>query len=346
MTLNIAYIGFGKSAKRYHLPYVLIREQLKVKTIYSRRRHFEEEANYEKYQINFTENIDDILNDPDINLVVITTPSTTHYELAKEVLLHKKHVLVEKPFCLNLEDTKELLALAKQNNCVCLPYQNRRFDGDYLTMKKVIESGVLGEIIEVESHFDYYRPEVNTAMPKSQFGAFYGLGVHTLDQMIALFGRPDYIYSDVRHLRNKNIPDDTFEVQLFYGDLKVIVKTSHLIKMDYPKFIVHGKLGSFIKYGIDLQETCLKANHFPGDEYFGLDPVSAYGTLSYTDSNHKEHTEQVVSELGDYGRVYDELFEIIINHKTAFISEEQILIVMEILALGNQVNHPQVFQLK
>lgn len=346
MTLNIAYIGFGKSAKRYHLPYVLIRENINVKTIYSRTRHMEEELDYSEYNIHFTDNIEDVLNDEDIDLVVITTPSSTHYEWAKKALVHKKNVLVEKPFCLNLKDASELLDLAEQNNCVCLPFQNRRFDSDYLTTKKVIESGVLGELIEVESHFDYYRPEVNANMPNSKYGAFYGLGVHTIDQMIALFGKPDVLYTDVRRLRDKNIPDDTFEVQMFYGDLKVIVKTSHLIKSEYPKFIVHGKLGSFIKYGIDQQETCLKAYYMPGEHDFGVDPVSAYGTLNYLDKDNVEHIEKVVSEIGDYGLVYDELVEILLHKKDAFITKKQILDVMEILELGIQSNKPQLFTLK
>ncbi|WP_337121507.1 Gfo/Idh/MocA family oxidoreductase, partial [Staphylococcus aureus] len=91
------------------------------------------------------------------------------------------------------------------------------------------------------------------------------------DQIISLFGRPDHVAYDIRSLRNKTNPDDTFEAQLFYGDLKAIVKTSHLVKIDYPKFIVHGKKGSFIKYGIDQQETSLKANIMPGEPGFAAD---------------------------------------------------------------------------
>jgi predicted dehydrogenase len=110
------------------------------------------------------------------------------------------------------------------------PYQNRRFDSCFLTMKKVIESGKLGEIVEVESHFDL-SPGGGNQPGVPQDGTFYGLGVHTLDQIISLFGRPDHVAYDIRSLRNKANPDDTFEAQLFYGDLKAIVKTSHLVKL-------------------------------------------------------------------------------------------------------------------
>lgn len=131
----------------------------------------------------------------------------------------------------------------------------------------------------MESHFDYYRPVAETKPGLPQDGAFYGLGVHTMDQIISLFGRPDHVAYDIRSLRNKANPDDTFEAQLFYGDLKAIVKTSHLVKIDYPKFIVHGKKGSFIKYGIDQQETSLKANIMPGEPGFAAD--DSVGVLEY-----------------------------------------------------------------
>ena len=137
------------------------------------------------------------------------------------------------------------------------PYQNRRFDSCFLTTKKVIESGKLGELVEIESHFDNYRPLAETNPGGPQNGEFYGLGVHTLDQIISLFGRPDHVSYDLRSLRNKANPDDTFEAQLFYGDMKAIVKTSHLVQIDYPKFIVHGHKGSFVKYGIDQQRAAI-----------------------------------------------------------------------------------------
>ncbi len=155
-------------------------------------------------------------------------------------------MLVEKPFTPTLEEAKTLFAPANSKGLTVTPYQNRRFDSCFLTTKKVIESGKLGELVEIESHFDNYRPLAETNPGGPQNGEFYGLGVHTLDQNISLFGRPDHVSYDLRSLRNKANPDDTFEAQLFYGDMKAIVKTSHLVQIDYPKFIVHGHKGSFV----------------------------------------------------------------------------------------------------
>jgi predicted dehydrogenase len=189
---------------------------------------------------------------------------------------------------------------------VISPYQNRRFDSDFLALKEVIESGKIGDVVEVESHFDYFRPDSTLHKGSKRDGAFYGLGVHTIDQIIYLFGNPEKVYYDIRSIRNKENPDDYYEVQLYYKDFKVMVKTSHLVKSSYPKIIVHGSKGSFIKYGIDKQEECLKAGIMPkGNKSFGLDTKDNYGVLDYVDEDGKEIKEIVKTPLGDYGRVYE-----------------------------------------
>ncbi|MFU0910122.1 oxidoreductase [Kluyvera intermedia] len=332
MTLHCAFIGFGKSATRYHLPYVLHRKaDWHVAHIY-RRSPKPDEQLPQYAHIHFTSELDDILNDPQVKLVVVCTHADSHFDYAKQALEAGKNVLVEKPFTPTLSQAKELFALAKSKGLTISPYQNRRFDSCFLTTKKVIESGKLGQIIEIESHFDNYRPVDGGKPGLPQDGVFYGLGVHTMDQIISLFGRPQQVSYDIRHLRNKANPDDTFEAQLFYGDLKAIVKSSHLVKLEYPKFIVHGHKGSFIKYGIDQQETSLKANIMPGEPGFGAD--SSVGILEYVDDAGNTVREEVAVETGDYGRVYDALYQTLVNGSENFVSESDALTNMEILERG------------
>ena len=171
---------------------------------------------------------------PELDAVSVCTWNSQHAPCTILALEAGKNVLVEKPFTPTLAQAKELFALAKSKGLTVTPYQNRRFDSCFLTAKKAIESGKLGEIVEVESHFDYYRPVAETKPGLPQDGAFYGLGVHTMDQIISLFGRPDHVAYDIRSLRNKANPDDTFEAQLFYGDLKAIVKSGALITLILP----------------------------------------------------------------------------------------------------------------
>ncbi|GER67038.1 oxidoreductase [Weizmannia acidilactici] len=345
MPLTIAYIGFGKSTNRYHLPYVLIRDSIRVKSIYNRERKPELEQQYEGRGIFFTNQIEDILNDGDIQMVSICTPPDSHYEYAKLCLEAGKHILVEKPFCTTKKEAEEITALAKEKGLVAMPYQNRRFDGDFLAVKEVLQSGKIGGLVEIESHFDYYRPDAPSAPGKYYEGALYGLGVHTIDQMISLFGRPHHAAYDIRSVRNTENPDDLYEVQLFYDNFKAIVKTSHLVLDPYPKWILHGTKGSFIKYGIDQQETCLKAGKMPGSENFGVDPEEAYGKLTYIDAEGNIVEETVPTPQGDYGRIYDLMYESIINGAEKLVRDEELLANMEILERGFEQPSPSVIKL-
>jgi predicted dehydrogenase len=160
MKINCAFAGFGKSATRYHLPYVLQRrDTFQVKTIFdiTRRPDIEKEEAYQG--IRFTSDLNDILHDESITLVTLCTPPQTHYDLAKRCLEHGKNVIVEKPFTRTLAEAQSLFALAAEKGLTVTPYQNRRFDSCFLAVKKVIDSGVLGKIVEFESHFDYFRPD-------------------------------------------------------------------------------------------------------------------------------------------------------------------------------------------
>lgn len=344
MVLNMGIIGFGKSANRYHLPFILNKENIKVKTIYNRSKKEELESQYKDRNINFTNNINELLEDESIKLVSICTSGDTHYEFAKMCLEHNKNVLVEKPFTRTFNEAKELIELAKSKRLIIMPYQNRRFDSDFLAVKEVIASGVLGKVVEIESHFDYYRTEYPTFEGKKTDGAFFGLGVHTIDQMIYLFGKPNKVYYDIRTLRNKENPDDYYHIELFYNDFKAIVKTNHLVKSEYPKFILHGTKGSFVKYGIDKQEECLKCGIMPWDENFGVDPKENYGILDYINDNGENIIESKITPQGDYGRIYNELYDTLINGKEKLVNDFELLTVMEILEKGISGGTPKVVE--
>lgn len=341
--LTMGFIGLGKSTNRYHLPYLKTRANIRVKTIYNRSK---KEPTELTKGIQQTTELADLLNDPEIQLVTIATPASTHYEFAKQVIEAGKHVIVEKPFAGTLAEAKELLALAKAKGVMAMPYQNRRFDGDYLALKQVVERGYLGEIVEVETHMDHFRPDKTAHVGPKEEGNFYGLGVHTIDRMLALFGRPDAVSYDIRALRNAESVDDYFEADLFYGEqLKVKVKTSFLVASSYPQVILHGTNGSFIKYGEDQQENDLKAGVLPGDVGFGADSPDHYGRLHYQNANGDWIDKQLATPLGDYGRVYDAAYETILNGTTKLVSDEEILTTIEILENGFAKPSPSVYHL-
>ncbi|MDR0299090.1 MAG: oxidoreductase [Streptococcaceae bacterium] len=349
MTLKMGFIGFGKSATRYHLPYVLLRENIQVKTIMNLKVDEAMAAPYREKGIGFTENIDELLNDPEISFVTICTPPSTHYGLAKQVIEAGKSVVVEKPFCDSVEHARELFALAREHGVVVTPYQNRRFDGDYLAVKQVIEQGFLGDILEVESHIDYFRPGTSRQPGAKENGAFYGLGIHQMDRMLALFGRPETVTYDIRNneTTETGATDNYFDVDLHYGNqLKVKVKTNYTVAKDYPRFIVHGRNGSFIKYGEDQQENDLKAGIMPEIAGFGEDSPMLYGIAKYRNANGDWIEKQIKTPVGDYGRFYDALYETLVNGAEPLVTEEQAVTAIEILENGFAAESPSVYKLK
>ena len=319
------------------MPFILQRpDKIKVKKIYT--RHHATDKWDEVPGVVYTESLDDLLNDEDIQVVVISTPSAFHYDYAKKVLNANKHCVVEKPFADTYEQAKEIFDLAKEKGLIVECYQNRRFDSDFLTVQKVIESGKLGDLLELEMHFDYYRPEVPESVHEfSTINSYlYGHGCHTLDQVISYFGKPDDIHYDVRQLLGEGRMNDYFDLDLYYGTLKVSVKSSYFRIKERPSFVVYGKKGMFVKAKKDKQEEHLKLFYMPTHDDFGVDLPSEYGTLTYYDDEGHYHEEKVVSVNGDYGRYYDALYETIINHAKPLVTPEQTLLQIEILEKGIQ----------
>ena len=249
--------------------------------------------------------------DPAIDLVVIATSNESHFGLAREALLAGKHVLVDKPCTVTLEQTTELLALARARGLVFTVFQNRRFDADFLSLQQTIASGVLGRIVHFESHFDRYRPVVpdrwrEQALPGS--GLWFDLGAHLVDQALVLFGMPQTIALDTACQRDGAQVNDYFHAQLHYGDqhpgLRVILHASALVPAVGPRFVVHGTRGSFVKYGLDVQEDALKAGGRPqwgAESGWGADPLPAAVT-TYPDG--QSHTASAPTVSGDYCALY------------------------------------------
>ncbi|HCI4220764.1 TPA: Gfo/Idh/MocA family oxidoreductase [Klebsiella quasipneumoniae subsp. quasipneumoniae] len=331
----IGYVGNGKSANRYHLPFVLERkDSITVKTIYS--------VNLERDQwpridgIQYTQELADLLKDDEIDAVIITTPSQFHYEMAKKAILAGKHCVVEKPFTETLEQAKELLELASQMGVVVQSYQNRRFDSDFLTVQKVIDSGVLGDLLEIEMHYDYFRPQVPESINHFDKvnGYLFGHGCHTLDQIISVFGSPDSVHYDVKQILGHGRMNDYFDLDLYYGKLKVSVKSSYFRIKERPSFVVYGKKGMFVKEKKDKQEEHLKLGYMPHNPDFGIDLPADYGVLTYIDGAGDFNEQRVISVNGDYGRYYDALFATLKNGKKRLVTPEQILNQISLLENG------------
>ncbi len=283
--------------------------------------------------VHYTTNIEDVYQDDEIQLVIITTPNASHYPLAKDCLLHGKNVLVEKPFSLSYDEAQELFDLANEKGLFVQCYQNRRFDSDFLTVQKVIESGKLGDLLEVEMHFDYFRPEVPQSVDHFSVAEsfLYGHACHTLDQVISYFGEPDHVHTEVRQLLGEGRMNDYFDLDLYYGKLKVSVKSSYFRIKPRPSFIVYGTKGMFVKETKDRQEEHLKMFYMSTHPDFGIDLPEHYGTLTYVDDCGNYHEEKVISEVGDYSRFYEALYDTLVLGKEKLVKDEETLLQMKLL---------------
>ena len=331
--LTIGYIGNGKSTNRYHLPYVLARpETLRVKTIYRRNpAHDEWPAVPNVY---YTSDLNELLDDPEIDLVCVCT-SAGHYEMSRQVLLHGKHCMTEKPFTQTRAEAEALYELAQERGLLIEPYQNRRYDSDFLTLCSVLESGKLGQVYEIESASDYYRPEVpNSVHTYSAEKSFlYSHACHLLDRMLSLYGTPEHVDSDVRQLLGPGRMNDYFDLDLHYSRMKVSLRASYFRVRPRPSFVAYGSNGMFVKVSPDRQELDLKRFYLPGQENFGLDRPEDYGTLIY--QNGQEIVEeQVPTVAGDYGRAYDALHDAICRGTPQKVTREQVLTQIGILEGG------------
>lgn len=328
--LVVAYIGFGNSVCRYHLPYVERRKDtVKVKYIYRREedRVGDEERETWYPDITFTTDIDQVMNDPEVNLIVVNTPDQFHVSYTMQALEHGKNVLCEKPFAMTAKEASEVFAYAKEKGLIAMANQNRRYDADMRTVRKVIESGVLGEILEVESHYDYYRPSIADHVG---FGILYGLAVHPIDQIIGQFGKPKKVVYDCRSFDHPGESDDYYDIDFFYDRMKAIVKTSYYVKLDYPRFIVHGRKGSFLMPALGHQ-SAQKAKPGPVEISFEPLPEDKWGTLSYIDENGQDITKKVPTEIQDYGLIYDNLYDVIFNGGEKVVKDEEVIEVLRII---------------
>jgi predicted dehydrogenase len=285
-------------------------------------------------------------NDPQVDLVVIATGNESHFPLAKAALLADKHVVVDKPCTVTLAQTEELLALAKARGRVLTVFQNRRWDADFRSLQEVINSGVLGRVVHFESHFDRYRPVVPDRWREKDLpgsGLWFDLGPHLVDQCLQLFGAPQDVMLDTACQRDGAQVNDYFHATLRYGSLypglRVLLHGSALVPRVGPRFVLHGTLGSFVKYGLDVQEDALKAGVRPllGSEElsgWGLDPQPGRLTVYGLEGPVQSSAPNVP---GNYLRFYAQLGAYLQGQAPApAVTTQQIHQTMAVLTTGER----------
>ena len=336
--IRTGIIGYGLSGRVFHAPFVDVvdgYELTKISTAHPDRIKMINER-YPSTKV--VADGQDIIDDPGIDLVIVTSPNTDHFRWAKEALLAGKHAMVEKPFTVTVAEADELIELSKKQGKVLTVYHNRRFTSDTKTVKKLFESGILGEVRDYESHFDRFRSEPRPGgawreEPLPGSGIFYDLGSHLIDQALWFFGMPQAVTAEINSQRPWAKADDHFDVRLHYPHFTATLKSAMLCRIPGPTFMIHGTNGSYVKYGLDVQEATLDCGAIPEGKNWGREPESIWGTIN-AEYNGVKIQGKVESEHGDYREYFVNLRDAIWGKTEIAVKPEEARNVMRIIELA------------
>ena len=347
--IGVAVLGFGLAGRVFHAPFVSAVPGLRLATIVQRRGETAATAYPQQTTgVRIVRSVEEVLSDPQIELVVVATPNETHYALAKAALDAGKHVVVDKPFAASSLQAGDLASLAHDKGLVLAPFHNRRWDGDFLTVKELIRSGTLGRLVAFRSHFDRFRPFPREGTWKEAAnpanGMLFDLGPHLVDQALALFGTPSTITASVRQERDETSIEDAFDIVLEFDRLRATLSATMIAADAAPRFLLHGTRGSYRKYGVDPQEPALiggaKVPRLGEPEEWLREPEAKWGEVTIApDARQAPGTLErsiLRTELGDYRGFYANVRDAVHGAGELAVSAEDGRRVIRLLELARE----------
>ncbi|MGC2160941.1 MAG: Gfo/Idh/MocA family oxidoreductase [Silvibacterium sp.] len=318
--LRVGVIGFGLAGRIFHTAVIAATPGLELACIVQRHG---EEAIEAHPGVQICRSVEEMLRDNSIRLVVVATPNYTHFEIALRCLYAGRNVVIDKPFTLTSDEARQLIDEARKHGVLVTAYQNRRWDGDFVTLQQVLASGELGRVVSYESHFDRFReaPRLDVWRESGAPGGgiLYDLGSHLIDQATVLFGNPKSVWADVRIDRENGVTDDAFDVMLKFDGVTAMLRATLTAATPGPRFVVHGTKGSFVKWGLDPQEDALKAGAKFGDSGFGEEPESQWGDLHIAG----QPVRKIKTAAGDYRGIYANVRDAVLGKEKLAVTPEQ-----------------------
>jgi predicted dehydrogenase len=329
--INTALLSFGLSGRVFHAPLLEAHPGFRLAGAWERSTkaiatHYPHATSYETLEA--------LLADQAVDLVVVNTPTATHYDYTRQALERGKHVLTEKAFTTTAGEARTLDALAQKQGCKLAVFQNRRWDSDFLAVQRVLADGFLGDIIEANLGFCRYKPELSGKTHKEEPGPGAGiikdLGAHVIDQALLLFDMPIDVYADIAITRPGSKVDDYFDILLRYPDRHVHVKGGYFFRQPLPEYSLFGMRGSFLKSRADPQEAQLERGLRPDDPAYGREADSSAGRL-YLDRDGATASHTIPSPPGNYLGFYEGLHRAIAYDKPEPVSASDGVRVMQII---------------
>jgi scyllo-inositol 2-dehydrogenase (NADP+) len=333
--IEVGLIGFGLAGRAFHAPVIRAVPGLHLAAILQRSGN--EAA--EKYpDVRIVRSLDELLAMEEIRLVVIATPNDTHYSFARQCLEAGRDVVVDKPFTTTLEEATSLVQLAKNSGRLLTVYQNRRYDGDFQAIRKLVADGTVGRIVRFETTYDRYRPQLKSGAwretRRSGSGILFDIAPHLIDHALMLFGLPDAVTADVRVEREGAVADDAFDITLHYPkSVRAVLRSSILAAAPRPRFVLLGTQGSFVKQTFDPQEMNLRRGTIPSDAAWGAEPEENWGVLTVP-SGDTFTERRIPSAACDYRDYYANVRDAILGNAKLAVTPEWSLDVMKLLLLA------------
>jgi predicted dehydrogenase len=304
-----AVIGFGTSGRVFHAPFLEADPEYSLDLIVTADPARRAAASARHPHAEVVATVGELWAAADrLDLVVIGSPSGTHAELTRSALEAGLDVVVDKPFAVTAEEGRELIALAGRLGRTLTVFQNRRWDGDFRTVRRLVESGELGEVRRFESRFEWWKPEQpaswkTEATAAQGGGILYDLGTHLIDQAIQLFGPVAELAAEIdRRCAGTAADDDVFLALRHTSGVRSHLWMSAVAPQAGPRFHVLGSKAGYTSWGLDGQEPALIAGAVPGDPGFGETPEARWGIVGVDGATRPEPTDH-----GDYGAFYREL---------------------------------------
>jgi scyllo-inositol 2-dehydrogenase (NADP+) len=333
--IRCGLIGYGYAGRVFHAPLVRVTAGLRLSAVASSRP---ERVMREQPGVRVSSDATELCRDPELDLVIVAAPNANHFALAGCALAAGKHVVVDKPLTVRTEDAEELIALARRQGVVLSVFHNRRWDGDFLTVRELLERGLLGELVSYEAHYDRFRPAPQDRWreaPGPGAGLLFDLGPHLIDQALLLLGWPRAVTAQLHRQRDGAKTDDAFSLVLHHERFAVRLAGSVVARIPRPRFVLHGTRGSFIKSGVDPQEDALRAGAAPTGSSWGREERDRWGQLD-TEVAGLRVIGQVETIAGCYQRYYEQLHAAVTGQAEVPVAAEAGLHTVRIIAAAQR----------
>ena len=305
--IRVGVVGYGLGGSAFHAPFVATTPGLELSAIVTRNPERQRKAANDYPGVRVVANVEDLWRpDAAIDLVAISTPNRMHVPLALAATQAGLHVVVDKPFAPSAAEARTLAQAARKRNVLVIPFQNRRWDGDFLTIRRLLADGAVGTPLRFESRFDRWRPVATggwreRGAPDEAGGLLFDLGSHLIDQALVLFGPAREVYAEFdRHRSGVEADDDSFVALTHVSGMRSHLYMSVVSAQPTVRFRLSGSTAAYTKWGLDVQEDALRAGVRPGGADWGVESPDRWGTLGVL-----EQATRVPTEPGNYAAFYN-----------------------------------------